>query len=64
MASHGNWNFDFLRNKGYRVGSIVRVKMINFLTYDDCEVFPGPRLNVILGPNGSGSFYSFSFIHS
>jgi chromosome segregation ATPase len=40
--------------KGYRPGSIVRVKMINFITYDDAEVFPGPRLNVVLGPNGTG----------
>jgi chromosome segregation ATPase len=25
-----------------------------FLTYDEAEVFPGPRLNVVLGPNGTG----------
>jgi chromosome segregation ATPase len=24
------------------------------MTYDDCEFHPGPRLNVILGPNGTG----------
>lgn len=35
-------------------GSIRRVRMRNFLTYDDCEVFPGPKLNVVIGPNGSG----------
>ena len=45
---------DFVK-KGYRVGSILRVKMVNFLTYDECEVFPGPRLNVVIGPNGTGS---------
>lgn len=28
--------------------------MRNFLTYTDCEVFPGPKLNVVIGPNGSG----------
>ena len=39
---------------GYKIGAVLRVKMVNFLTYDDCEVFPGPRLNVILGPNGTG----------
>jgi len=39
---------------GYRVGSIYRVKMKNFLTYDECEVFPGPKLNVVIGPNGTG----------
>jgi predicted ATPase len=26
----------------------------NFVTYDDCEFEPGPMLNVILGPNGTG----------
>lgn len=39
---------------GYRPGFLLRVRMVNFLTYDDGEVFPGPRLNVILGPNGTG----------
>lgn len=28
--------------------------MHNFLTYDEVEVFPGPKLNVLLGPNGTG----------
>lgn len=32
----------------------MRVKLHNFVTYDDCEFFPGPRLNVVIGPNGSG----------
>ncbi|XP_053558489.1 structural maintenance of chromosomes protein 5 [Bombina bombina] len=35
-------------------GSIVRIKMENFLTYDTCEVFPGPHLNMIVGANGTG----------
>jgi len=35
-------------------GRIVRLKLINFLTYDDCEFEPGQHLNVILGPNGTG----------
>ena len=43
------WDFDGLNSQGYGKGSIIRVKMINFLTYDECEVFPGPRLNVVLG---------------
>ena len=38
----------------YVEGSICRVKLHNFLTYNDAEFFPGPRLNVILGPNGTG----------
>ncbi|KAM3937661.1 structural maintenance of chromosomes protein 5 isoform 2-T2 [Leptodactylus fuscus] len=35
-------------------GTIVRIKMENFLTYDMCEVFPGPHLNMIVGANGTG----------
>ncbi|ORX55048.1 P-loop containing nucleoside triphosphate hydrolase protein [Hesseltinella vesiculosa] len=26
----------------------------NFVTYDYCEVKPGPQLNMIIGPNGTG----------
>ncbi|KAG8991499.1 Structural maintenance of chromosomes protein 5, partial [Tulasnella sp. 427] len=40
---------------GYLAGSIVRVKLWNFQTYEGpAEVFPGPYLNLLLGPNGSG----------
>ena len=35
-------------------GSIVRVQMERFVTYDSCEFYPGPKLNVVLGPNGTG----------
>ena len=27
----------------YKPGSILRVKMVNFLTYKEAEVCPGPR---------------------
>lgn len=30
------------------------MKMKNFLTYDECEFFTGPRLNLVIGPNGTG----------
>ena len=26
----------------------------NFMTYDDCSFEPGPGLNLVLGPNGTG----------
>ncbi|KAL7447892.1 hypothetical protein ACHAWC_000188, partial [Mediolabrus comicus] len=42
------------RNQQYKPGSIKRVKLKNFLTYDAVEFFPGPRLNVVVGPNGTG----------
>lgn len=35
-------------------GSIVRVACENFVTYDAVEFFPGPYLNMIIGPNGTG----------
>ena len=38
----------------YQPGSIVRIKMINFVTYTAAEFFPGPSLNMIIGPNGTG----------
>ena len=40
----------------YVDGSIYRVKLHNFLTYNDAEFHPGPRLNLILGPNGTGKY--------
>ena len=43
------------KSKGFRQGAIIRVSMLNFLTFDACEVLPGPHLNVILGPNGAGN---------
>lgn len=42
------------RDGHYKPGSIKRVKLKNFLTYDAVEFFPGPRLNVVVGPNGTG----------
>jgi len=38
----------------YVPGSIVRVQLHNFLTYDHVEFRPGPHLNMIIGPNGTG----------
>ncbi|KAI0722553.1 P-loop containing nucleoside triphosphate hydrolase protein, partial [Earliella scabrosa] len=35
-------------------GSIVRIQLKNFLTYDYVEFRPGPYLNMIFGPNGTG----------
>jgi chromosome segregation ATPase len=38
----------------YVAGSIVRVKLDNFVTYDHVEFRPGAQLNMIIGPNGTG----------
>ncbi|KAJ7241060.1 P-loop containing nucleoside triphosphate hydrolase protein, partial [Mycena haematopus] len=39
---------------GFIPGSIVRIQLRNFVTYDFVEFRPGPYLNMILGPNGTG----------
>lgn len=41
-------------NFRYVPGSIVRVALVNFVTYDKVEFSPGPSLNMVLGPNGTG----------
>lgn len=38
----------------YRIGSIVRLTMKNFVTYSHAEIRPGAQLNVVIGPNGTG----------
>lgn len=38
----------------YVPGAIVRIACGNFLTYDEVEFHPGPQLNMIIGPNGTG----------
>lgn len=32
----------------------MRIKLKNFLTYSDTEFFPGPNMNMVIGPNGTG----------
>ncbi|OSX59547.1 hypothetical protein POSPLADRAFT_1048859 [Postia placenta MAD-698-R-SB12] len=39
---------------GFIPGSIVRIQLKNFVTYDYVEFRPGPYLNMIFGPNGTG----------
>ncbi|MCJ1284802.1 Structural maintenance of chromosomes protein 5 [Xylographa opegraphella] len=38
----------------FQPGSIVRVKLANFVTYTAVEFFPGSSLNMVIGPNGTG----------
>ncbi|KAF5865264.1 Structural maintenance of chromosomes protein 5 [Aspergillus alliaceus] len=38
----------------YKPGAIVRIKVIDFVTYTSAEFFPGPKLNMVIGPNGTG----------
>jgi hypothetical protein len=39
---------------GWTRGQIFRIRLHNFLTFDDVELYPSPKLNVIVGPNGTG----------
>ncbi|KAL1843921.1 hypothetical protein VTJ49DRAFT_6864 [Mycothermus thermophilus] len=39
---------------GFQPGAIVRVKVRNFVTYEEAEFFLGPNLNMVIGPNGTG----------
>nr|POE59340.1 structural maintenance of chromosomes protein 5 [Quercus suber] len=38
----------------HQPGAIVRVKLTDFVTYTQAEFHPGPNLNMIIGPNGTG----------
>ncbi|KAF9987172.1 Structural maintenance of chromosomes protein 5 [Modicella reniformis] len=38
----------------YQHGAIMKVSMRSFVTYEWCSFTPGPNLNMIIGPNGTG----------
>ncbi|KAI2639392.1 P-loop containing nucleoside triphosphate hydrolase protein [Xylaria nigripes] len=38
----------------FHPGAIVRVRVDNFVTYTRAEFLPGPNLNMVIGPNGTG----------
>ncbi|KAI5861094.1 P-loop containing nucleoside triphosphate hydrolase protein [Durotheca rogersii] len=38
----------------FQTGAIVRVLVENFVTYEHAEFNPGPNLNMVIGPNGTG----------
>ncbi|KAF9981515.1 Structural maintenance of chromosomes protein 5 [Mortierella antarctica] len=38
----------------YQHGSIMKVSMKSFVTYESCSFTPGPNLNMVIGPNGTG----------
>ena len=53
MFSLNRW-WLLLIDSSYTPGSIVRVQLENFLTYDFATFKPGPYLNMVVGPNGTG----------
>ncbi|KAI5846095.1 P-loop containing nucleoside triphosphate hydrolase protein [Tricharina praecox] len=38
----------------FQAGAIVRITLNHFVTYNFVEIWPGPSLNMIIGPNGTG----------
>lgn len=38
----------------FHPGAIVRVTVENFVTYEKAEFLPGPSMNMVIGPNGTG----------
>lgn len=38
----------------FQAGAVVRVVLDNFVTYEHAEFYPGPSLNMVIGPNGTG----------
>lgn len=38
----------------FQPGAIIRVSVQNFVTYEKAEFLPGPHLNMVVGPNGTG----------
>lgn len=38
----------------FRHGSMLYMYLENFVTYDEVEIYPGPYMNMVMGPNGTG----------
>ncbi|CAH1968963.1 unnamed protein product [Acanthoscelides obtectus] len=38
----------------FKPGSIRKVEVKDFVTYSHVEMYPGPHLNMLIGPNGTG----------
>ncbi|KAJ3342599.1 Structural maintenance of chromosomes protein 5 [Entophlyctis luteolus] len=38
----------------YQIGAILKITLTNFVTYNHVEFSPGPYLNMVIGPNGTG----------
>lgn len=54
MNSGRQTNGDTRADGEFQPGAIIRVKLLNFVTYSDAVFYPGPNLNMVIGPNGTG----------
>ena len=43
-------------------GTVVRVRMVNFMSCSDTELRPGPGFNVVVGPNGTGKLVALNIV--
>ncbi|KAK7202744.1 P-loop containing nucleoside triphosphate hydrolase protein [Myxozyma melibiosi] len=43
-----------VNNDGHAPGAIVRVALVDFVTYSNVVFWLGPSMNMIIGPNGTG----------
>lgn len=53
-SQHAQTNGQHAATLKHQPGSIVRVTLKNFVTYTAAEFLPGPSLNMVIGPNGTG----------
>ncbi|VDB97925.1 unnamed protein product [Peniophora sp. CBMAI 1063] len=52
---HQSLSFDILMGVAiFKPGSVVRIVLHNFVTYAHATFLPGPYLNLVIGPNGTG----------
>lgn len=54
LGASQNGHPDSIGRDGFKPGSIVRIKLTDFVTYTSAEFFLGPKLNMVIGPNGTG----------
>ncbi|KAI0542748.1 P-loop containing nucleoside triphosphate hydrolase protein [Xylaria digitata] len=54
VNDHASTNGHTSNLSEFHPGAIVRVRVDNFVTYKHAEFLPGPNLNMVIGPNGTG----------
>lgn len=54
LRTNGHFASNGTSANEFSPGAIVRVMLKNFVTYEKAEFRPGPNLNMVIGPNGTG----------
>ena len=50
-------------SREFKPGTVIKVEVKNFMTYAHAVIEPGPRLNLVLGPNGERRQPPCSAVH-